>query len=227
MKTLLVKDYRILFTNKKSFIWILGIGILMLATTMEIDFLVGYMMMLTLLLSAGTINYDELDNGMSFLMTLPASRKTYAVEKYVLTFINSLVCGGVIFALYLMTKGFVDWGFEIGDMAAITLGWIAGICFASSVMLPLYMKFSAEKRRVVLLIFAGTIAVIVFAAESVINKLAGDGIPNGGQVVIGDIITGIELMNPAVILLCVFGIAAVCVAISVFISIRIMQKKEF
>lgn len=227
MKTLLVKDYRILLTNKKSFIWILGVGILMLATNMEIDFLTGYMMMLALMLSAGTINYDDLDNGMSFLMTLPASRKDYAVEKYVLTLMNSLVCGGVIFILYLITKGFVNWGFEVGDMAGITLAWIAGICLAASVMLPLYMKFSVEKRRVVLLIFAGIIGAVFFAVKSLIDNMAGDGVPNGGMVVIGDIITGIEVMNPAVMLLCIFGIAGVCVAISILISIRIMQKKEF
>lgn len=227
MKTLLVKDYRILMTNRKSFIWILGIGILMLATTMEIDFLIGYMMMLSLMLSAGTINYDELDNGMSFLMTLPASRKAYAIEKYVLTFINVLICGGVIFALYLITKGFVNWGFEIGDMAGITFGWIAGSCLSASVMLPLYMKFSAEKRRVVLMIFAGVIALVIIAGQSLIDNIATDGVTNGGAVVIGEMITNIEIMNPVVMLLCIFGIAVVCVAVSMLISIRIMQKKEF
>lgn len=227
MKTLLVKDYRILLTNKKSFIWILGIGILMVATTMEIDFLIGYMMMLSLMLSAGTINYDELDNGMSFLMTLPASRKTYAIEKYLLTFINVLICGAVIFLLYLITKGFVNWGFEIGEIGGITLGWIAGIGLSASVMLPLYMKFSAEKRRVVLMIFAGAIALILIAGQNLIDNMATDGVPGGGPVVIGDIVTGIEMMNPVAMLLCIFGIAIICIAVSILISIRIMRKKEF
>ena len=162
MKTLLIKDYRILLTNKKFFFIILIMGIIMVVSHMDFGFLVGYMMMLTMILSAGTINYDELDNGMSFLMTLPASRKTYAIEKYVLTFINASICSVAIFVLYLITKGFVDWGFEVGEMAAMSFGWIAGIGLAASFVLPMYMKFNAEKRRVAIIVFAGTVALLIF-----------------------------------------------------------------
>lgn len=227
MKTLLVKDYRILLTNKKSIFFILILGVLMVISNLEIDFLIGYMMMFSLILSAGTINYDELDNGMSFLMTLPASRKTYAIEKYVLTLINALLCGAAIFVLYLITKGFVNWGFAIGEMAGITLGWVAGIGLSASFVLPMYMKFSAEKRRVVMIVFAGAIALLVYGVDSLINNMAGDGVQNGGQVVIGDIITGIEMMNPVVMLLSILVIAVAVIGISMLISIRIMKKKEF
>lgn len=227
MKTLLVKDYRILLTNKKSIFFILILGVLMVVSNLEIDFLIGYMMMFSLILSAGTINYDELDNGMSFLMTLPASRKTYAIEKYVLTLINALLCGAAIFVLYLITKGFVNWGFAIDEMAGITLGWVAGIGLSASFVLPMYMKFSAEKRRVVMIVFAGAIALLVYGVDSLINNMAGDGVQNGGQVVIGDIITGIEMMNPVVMLLSILVIAVAVIGISMLISIRIIQKKEY
>ena len=66
MKTLLVKDYRILMTQKKSFFILLLVGVIMVISTFEIDFLTGYMMMMAMILSLGTVNYDELDNGIYY-----------------------------------------------------------------------------------------------------------------------------------------------------------------
>ena len=223
MKTLLVKDYRILLTQKKSLFLILLIGIFMVLMTKEIDFLVGYIMMLSIMFSAGTVNYDELDGGMAFLMTLPASRKTYAVEKYVLTFLNAVLCGGIIFAMYLITKGFVNWAYSMGEMAAMMLGWIGGVMLAAAAMLPLYMKFSAEKRRIVIWIFVGFIMLISYGMEKITKIIAGEGEING----VRELVMKLESMNPIILTGAAVVTLMVCIAISVFISIRIMQKKEF
>lgn len=226
MKTLLVKDYRILLTQKKSLIFILAIGILMVVSTMEIDFLVGYMMMLAMILSAGTINYDELDKGMSFLMTLPASRKAYAIEKYVLTFVNTVLCGTVMFIIYLITKGFVNWGLETVEMLSVTVGWIGGIMLASSVLLPMYMKFGAERRRVVMLILWGVVAAIIFGVQKILT-MASNGEGGDGMAAVNDLLAKLEALNPVVIVAGVFGIVILCLVVSVLISIRIIQKKEY
>ena len=102
MKTLLVKDYRILMTQTKSLFILAIVGVIMVISSMDIDFLTGYMMMMAMVLSLGTVNYDELDNGMAFILTLPASRKTYAVEKYVLTFVNIVLCAVAMLIIYLL-----------------------------------------------------------------------------------------------------------------------------
>lgn len=227
MKELLVKDYRILLTQKKNLLLVLAIGFFMVFTTFTMDFMVGYLMMLAMILSAGTINYDELDNGMAFIMTLPASRKTYAIEKYVLTFVNVVICGVIIFVFYMLTKGFMNWGLGVGDTIAIVLGWICGIMLSSAILLPLYLKFGAEKRRVIMLILWGIVAMVLYTAQSLMKNMATDGVSDGGLVVIGEIVTGIEMMNPVVILLCILGVVVLMIAISVLISIKIMQKKEF
>ncbi len=226
MKTLLVKDYRILMTQKKSLIFILAIGILMVVSTMEIDFLVGYMMMLAMIMSAGTINYDELDKGMSFLMTLPASRKDYAIEKYVLTLVNTVLCGTVMFVIYLVTKGFINWGFETVEMLSVTVGWIGGIILASSVLLPLYMKFSAEKRRVIVLILWGIVAAIIYSIQKILT-MASNGEGGGGMAAVNDLTAKLEVLNPVVIVAGMFGVVVLCFAVSVLTSIRIIQKKEY
>lgn len=223
MKTLLVKDYRILLTQKKSLFLILIIGIFMVLMTKEIDFLVGYIMMLSIMFSAGTVNYDELDGGMAYILTLPASRKTYAVEKYVLTFLNAVLCGGIIFAMYLVTKSFVDWGYGMGEMAAMMLGWIGGVMLAAAAMLPLYMKFSAEKRRIVIWIFVGIIMLISYGMEKITKIIAGEGEMNA----VRELVMKLESMNPVILTGAAVVILMVCIAVSAFVSIGIMKKKEF
>lgn len=223
MKTLLVKDYRILLTQKKSLLLILIIGIVMVLMTREIDFLVGYIMMLSVMFSAGTVNYDELGGGMSFIMTLPASRKTYAVEKYVLTFLNTVLCGGIIFVMYLLIRGFTNWGYEIGEMAGAMLGWIAGVILAAAVMLPLYMKFSAEKRRIVIWIFVGIFMLVSYGLQKITEIMTGD----GELTVVHDFVTKLSSMNPFILIVAGIVMLMVCVVISVLVSIQIMKKKEF
>ena len=223
MKTLLVKDYRILMTQKKSFFILLLVGVVMVISTFEIDFLTGYMMMMAMVLSLGTVNYDELDNGMAFIMTLPASRKTYAVEKYVLTMINIVACAAIMLMIYFITKGFVNWQFGAGDMVSVTAGWICGIMIAASVMIPLYLKFGAEKRRVIMMLLWGIVAVIAIGGQKLAEVMAGTEAMN----TINGFFTKISTLPAGVVVLAVVAVLVMVVIFSLGISIRIMKKKEF
>ncbi|MBO5082155.1 MAG: ABC-2 transporter permease [Lachnospiraceae bacterium] len=223
MKTLLVKDYRILMTQKKSFFILLLVGVIMVISTFEIDFLTGYMMMMAMILSLGTVNYDELDNGMAFIMTLPANRKTYAIEKYVFTMINIAACAAIMLMIYFITKGFVNWQFGAGDMVSITAGWICGIMIAASVMIPLYLKFGAEKRRVVMMLLWGIVAVIAIGGQKLAEVMAGTEAMN----TINGFFTKISTLPAGVVVLAVVAVLVMVVIFSLGISIGIMKKKEF
>ena len=223
MKTLLVKDYRILMTQKKSLFILLIVGVIMVISTFEIDFLTGYMMMMAMVLSLGTVNYDELDNGMAFIMTLPANRKTYAIEKYVFTMINIVACAAVMLMIYFITKGFVNWQFGTGDMVSVTAGWICGIMILASVMIPLYLKFGAEKRRVVMMLLWGIVAIIAIGGRKLAEVMAGTEAMN----TINGLFTKISMLPAGVVAFAVIGIMVMAIIFSLGISIRIMQKKEF
>ncbi len=223
MKTLLVKDYRILMTQKKSFFILLLVGVIMVISTFEIDFLTGYMMMMAMILSLGTVNYDELDNGMAFIMTLPANRKTYAIEKYVFTMLNIVACATIMLIIYFITKGFVNWQFSVGEMVSVTAGWICGIMIAASVMIPLYLKFGAEKRRVVMMILWGIVAVIAIGGQKLAEVMAGTEAMNA----INGFFTKISTLPVAVIALAVVAVLVMVVIFSLGISVGIMKKKEF
>lgn len=223
MKTLLVKDYRILMTQTKSLFILAIVGVIMVISSMDIDFLTGYMMMMAMVLSLGTVNYDELDNGMAFILTLPASRKTYAVEKYVLTFVNIVLCAVAMLIIYFITRGFINWQFQVIDMISVTAGWICGIMLAASVMIPLYLKFGAEKRRVVMMILWGIVAVVAIGGQKIMETM----VDTEGMNAINDFFVKISTLNPAVIVAAVVAVLAMAVIFSMGISIRIMQKKEF
>ncbi|MBQ8246947.1 MAG: ABC-2 transporter permease [Lachnospiraceae bacterium] len=223
MKTLLVKDYRILMTQKKSLFILLIVGVIMVISTFEIDFLTGYMMMMAMVLSLGTVNYDELDNGMAFIMTLPANRKTYAIEKYVLTMVNIVACATLMLIIYFITKGFINWQFGAGDMVSVTAGWICGIMIAASVMIPLYLKFGAEKRRVVMMLLWGVVAVIAIGGQKLAEVMAGTEAMN----TINGFFTKIRTLPVGVVVLSVVAVLVMVVIFSLGISIGIMKKKEF
>ena len=223
MKTLLVKDYRILMTQKKSFFILLLVGVIMVISTFEIDFLTGYMMMMAMILSLGTVNYDELDNGMAFIMTLPANRKTYAIEKYVFTMINIVACAAIMLMIYFITKGFVNWQFGAGDMVSVTAGWICGIMIVASVMIPLYLKFGAEKRRVVMMLLWGIVAVIAIGGQKLAEVMAGTEAMN----TINGFFAKISTLPAGVVVLAVVAVLVMVVIFSLGISIGIMKKKEF
>ncbi len=223
MKTLLVKDYRILMTQTKSLFILLIVGVIMAISDFEIDFLMGYMMMMAMVLSLGTVNYDELDNGMAFILTLPASRKTYAVEKYVLTFINIVLSAVAMIIVYFITKGFINWQVGAGDMMSATVGWICGIMLVASLMVPLYLKFGAEKRRVVMMILWGVVAVVAIGGQKIMEVTAN----TEGMNAINDFFVKISTLPPAVVVLAVVAILAMAVIFSMGISVGIMKKKEF
>lgn len=216
MKELLVKDYRILMSQKKVLFVLLGVMFFMVCLNdFDKSFLVAYMMMISVILSVGTVNYDDVDNGMAFLMTLPATRRMYAVEKYVLTFINALFCSLLLFVLFLVSQRFLFWGYGMGTkkMCSVILLYLAGAGLLVAVLIPLYLKFSVEKRRIVIAAVTGIAVVLLFFANSL--------------TLLEILIANIIVLPPFVLTACGVVAILVCIAVSVNISIRIMEKKEF
>ena len=109
MLGLLVKDLRIALTRKFALLIILVIALIM-GTSMEGPFIIGYVTMIALMLAVGTIIYDEMDNGYDFMMTMPLTRKTYVREKYLFCLLSALVAwlvGAILTcAAYIITGSF-------------------------------------------------------------------------------------------------------------------------
>ena len=90
MRGLIEKDLRLLLKRKQTFIVIVIVEILLGISGSGV-FAIVYFTMLAGIMAAGTLSYDEFDNGLGFLFTLPIDRKMYIREKYLL---STVFCAG-------------------------------------------------------------------------------------------------------------------------------------
>lgn len=222
MKGLLVKDFNILLLQKKFLGIVLIISVMLLMTSEQPSFLVGYITMMCGIVTVGTINYDDLDNGNTFLFTLPITRKGYVMEKYVLVVVTSAIAWLVATIASTMISLAKIEGFSIanGILEAVI---IFVVCMVFEfIMIPVQIKYGGEKSRVVIVAMAGVIVVVGYLLKFLSEKLA------------GVISIDVEALFRAIDSIGIVGLVAIAVGtgvavmlISVAISGRIMEKKQF
>lgn len=212
MKGLLIKDIRMMNQQRIILASIVGISILM-GYTLEGSFLPGYLSLMAGIIAIGTVTYDEADNGFQFLFTLPVDCRTYVREKYV--FCIGMLLAGSLFGtvLELIRNAFTGGRFGgVAETAVLPLVMVLMI----AVMIPLQLKFGAERARVILMMIYGGIAVLAF----LVSKLM-----NGSQP--PAFIREMDQASPVLVLGCIAIVVAVLAFLSYLWSIRIMEKKEF
>jgi len=218
MKGLLIKDLRLLLNQKKFFVLVFVIGFLFFLNNDTPEAAMGYITIISSMLVITTMSYDEFDNGLSFLMTLPITKSSYIWSKYILGVILSA-------AMSLFTALVAIFMFKMrGIPYPLPSFFHSGLLFFGmallflSIMIPVQAKFGAEKGRYAKL-------VIIFVAIGV-----GAGIVKVLQILGLDVMLGLEnLLNTSILL--GFGvIMTFCVTlylVSALISLQIMKKKEF
>ena len=216
MKGLLIKDLKLLLGQKRFYTIVLGLGVLFMITYDNPSMGVGYITMLLTIFTLNTISYDEFDNGMSFLMTLPIYRKTYVQEKYV--FAGLMAVGSAIAStvLSILLGTIMNKTFDVMDVVVTGASMIVVVLFILSVTLPLLIKFGAEKGRMAMFAAFGLIGLAVF----VLAKVFGD----TDFVWIDAFLATVDakilvLMGIFVLFMMVFT--------SYFICVRIISKKEY
>lgn len=207
MKGLLVKDFRFLLNQKASMIIFLGLGLFFMLSGKDVSLALGYTTMMIAIFTTSSISYDGFDNGMAFLLTLPVQRKTYAVSKYVFSLIVIMVMGLLISGIAIVANAF---GYSIG-MSNLAEGLVMSVSWSmviAAFTIPIYLKFGSEKSRYAMAIFVG----LAFAGAYVMQGIIGD--------------VAVRLLD-VLIALGYLPVAAMVVIISMLISIRIMEKKEY
>ena len=166
-----------------------------------------------------TISYDSMDNGNSFLFTLPVRRKDYATEKYffvcgfgaVSALIVAIACG----ILLLVRKSEMTAGaFGVEIMTCLLI-----VLLLADLLVPLQIKFGAEKSKIVIL---ATVGILVLGFEIMKNlDQYMQGISSWGRN-LWQIISSYKIL---------FGIAGILLValltfISWTISCRVLEKQE-
>lgn len=221
MKGLLVKDICLLGEQKKLFIMYLILAVV-LGFSMDSTFLVTYFPMIGVFLVLSTISLDNFDNGMAFLMTLPVNGKLYAVEKYVISFLITVGTWACAVALQFVMLGIKKEAFVAADTLAMDLVVIPVLMLVAALMIPMDLKFGTEKGRLVLFVIAGVAFALVMGGKAVLDLI---GEKTGVDV--PGMIAGLKAQPGGRIAAVVLLITALLLALSVKISIGIMQKKEY
>lgn len=218
MSGLLMKDLELVKINMKTYLAVFLIGFLYLITQENgSTFFVAYAIFVSIGVSVGTISYDGYHHGMKFLMTLPVTKKQYVQSKYLLSFCFAVLVS-VVSLLLGMIRIQIFGNQEVEDLliSAGTALVISSVILCG--MIPLRLKYEAEKSRVVMVAAVAVIFLIVAACKElydVYRESFGKGLQflntlSGGQI--------------AIVLVIVI---AICIAASMKVSERIMEGKEF
>lgn len=216
MMALLEKDIRLILLRKSTLVIFIVIGV---AFTWGFSntFSGAYLTMLGTLLALSTLSYDDSDNCMEFLFTLPCTKRQYVTEKYLFVYGFSFIAGligMVIVIISNLVNGLPVNGTVIAEVLASVLPILV---VTGGLMIPLQMKFGPEKSRIVLLAIIGA----VFLAGYLISK-ASDGVSG-----IMNIINAIDSMNGLTIAAVTALALIIITAVSYIISTRIMNNKEY
>ncbi|MBD5452064.1 MAG: ABC-2 transporter permease [Lachnospiraceae bacterium] len=213
MKGLLVKDFNLLKSRGIFFlVFIVGYTIFQIGT-FDGAWAVGFATLMIGVFSLTTITYDEYENGMPFLFTLPIRRIDYVREKYVFGFLVTTVTWVIVGAACFLFDTLI-WPNESGnflDKLSFYVAYLIGIYFIISLQIALHLKF-VERSSVVMMALAGCIGVF---ALIVYAKAEG-----------GASFTQLDLNWTAII-----AVGAIVLFALMFVfyrwSVRIMEKREF
>ena len=211
MLGLMRKDLCLLLQRSRAILMMAGVGIIIGFST-DGSFMIGYLTMISAILTIGTISYDEFDNGYPFLLTLPVTRRSYVTAKYIFCFLGDLVgwaAASVIYAGCCLAKGA---GLGMEQLAA-ALVFLPVVGLMSAVMLPLQLKYGAEKSRLALAVLFGGIGVL-----GALGMKLFPGLPNT--------LRAFPEISGAALGAAALGAVVAAVALSYWISLGIMEKKE-
>lgn len=218
MKGLLVKDWK-LIKAQRNFVWaILILCVIFLSRGQEISYVFAYLSAMFSILVASTISYDQADNGMIFIFTLPVSREKYVLAKYVFGMLAAVGLT-VLFSAGVLAARVVNlFSYSPQEFLAGVFGVLLTVVGIMSVMIPLLLKFGFEKSRIVMLIFLGFGMLVVYGAQQAAEVLHVDLTP---------LIERIRQAGPVetVVGLCV--LAAGMLGISYMVSVAVMRRKQF
>lgn len=164
MKGLFVKDIELMKQQKQFFILVVVMGVILnlAGGSGSVSFATGYFTIVTAIFAITTISYDEFDNGLAFLMTLPVTRKQYVAEKYLLGAGLTAAAWGIVTIMGVICKGVAELQ---GCLSETIIGSLIDIPLALlmlAVSLPLVIHFGAEKGRYIAMVMWVIIIAVVY-----------------------------------------------------------------
>lgn len=205
MYGLLTKDFQLIAMRKQT-LGLFFVICLVMGASMDGSFIISYMTFLSIMLSISTLTLDEAENGFSFLMTLPVTRRTYVLSKYIFTMLMGTASWLLSLVLYVIFNQVRHLQVNYSEDLFLAGTVLMIFLLVTDLMIPLQLKFGAEKSRLVLAICAG----ILVASVTALNVTS----------------SALPTITPAVLFAVITVLAVIGTVVSLFIGFRLMEKKE-
>lgn len=217
MKGLMIKDFLTMYKQKMFFAVSIFLTVLNganLKNPLVIFLFLGFFMGS---IAISTITFDKMDNGLAYIFTLPASRKMYVLQKYLLLFAVELatlaMSVGLFFIMRMAVAGFsrISWS-SIGFQTAVAFGLTLLYLSAS---LPLFIKFSSSKIQYVTM----GLVIVMMVATFLIIKITQDNLFGLNTIFV-------KLLHMNLIVVGSIGVGAslLLFAVSGLISLKIISR---
>lgn len=218
MKGLLIKDWKLIKKQKMFILMMAAVCVIMLLFYDDVVYTVIYITALFSYLGVGLLSYDEADNGMAYLFTLPITRKQYIIERYVFGFLVIFVPWAVGLAAAFIAGSMKGTVFSMAEFALGSVGALMASWLLFGLVMPLQLKLGPEKSRIAVVLGCMLIAVAIYLLAAVKDAIKKEG--------------GITLTNPAdipagAVMLAVVLIVSLLMFLSFRLSLNIVEKKEF
>lgn len=218
MRGLFIKDLMLLKGQKQFLITISILVIVFLVAYDSPIFVMSYFTVVLSFFGMSTAAFDDMDNGMAFLMTLPVTRNKYLKEKYCFSAAVSIAAWGIALILMVATSlirriPLVPEEVYLLSLAAISVGLVL-----LSIGLPVQLKFGSEKSRVASALLFGMIFLFCFFAAKLMGQTDIDWNRKLEQVL---------EMNRGMLTLIFAAVWLILIFISYLISKNVLNKKEF
>lgn len=217
MKALFIQDIRYMLTQKSFLVTILIVGIaLALGQNDNYIFVIGYLGFMGMITGLMSLTMDDQSHGLAFLFSLPIDRRTYVREKYLFVVFMGIVFSLFATALCLLFRMFAEYKAPLDEILATSLGTLFVMLLFVCFMLPLQLKFGAERARLASFIAIGLFFAAVIVAGLVVNFA--DALP---------FIQAFLSLSPVALIGIAIAFLIVCLRISYSASLRVMLRREF
>ena len=220
MKGLLIKDLQLILKQKKFFVVAIALAAMFAFTSKDVTFGATYIIILLAMLVLTTFSYDEFNGGMTFILSLPASRKTYVKEKYVFTLIDLVAAAVISFAicsLFTVIQGDkIDIPHLMENILATTVGMGVVLC----ITIPLELKYGVEKGRIAMFAAVAIIVLIGMGGYKLLTSVLNVDLSK----IANDVATKLTDVGMYV---AIIAVMLVLLLISYVASNAVMKKKEF
>lgn len=217
MKALFIQDFRYMLTQK-SFLALIALVGIVLALTQNDNyiFVIGYLGFMGMITGMMSVTMDDQSNGLTFLFSLPIDRRVYVREKYCFIVLMGVLFGSVATALCLLFRVFADYKAPLDEILATAFGTFFVMLLFVAIMLPLQLKFGAERARLASFIAIGFFFAAVLIAGLVVNFA--DALP---------FIQAFLSLSPVALIGIAIAFLIVCLRISYSASLRVILHREF